>query len=198
MEKIQHKTLVSALLILALVSCNANSDNKAYRQLYLSKYAIDFPQTRAQYDRCRQKPVEPCRKLIEKAEDGKRRILSMGSSRAIEAAFNTIQEYCPDGSSEDEELCKGAIISLFLFDDEEKDRQIRALFTQLPQTVQSEIFGQSPYAWFSNRPQAKPWIQIIQSLPEVQLSTNDKNAVIQIFTHKLNLPLGGVSLLSGS
>lgn len=193
MDKISYRTLI--FLLLCISSCSDNDITSAFKALYLSKYAVEFPQNNAQYRNCINKPLPNCQLLIEKVQEGRNQLESLGSERAIRTAFRYINQYCPSGENRDEELCKGAIISFYFYNDDADDSLIRTLFSELSPIIQSEIFSQSSYEWFHNRQSTTPWIEIIENIPDEHMSRIYKDSTIRSIQSGVNNELRGIALI---
>lgn len=181
--------------VMGLFGCEGMTLNHAYRNLYLSKYAIEFPDDQATLDNCIATQLATCIKLYEAAREGKQLILSTKPTVALNHVLTAIQERCRPDEQFDVELCKGAVVSLYFFSEPAQDEIILETFKKFPPALQSTILTDSPYAWFSNRPQPKLWEHYIQSLPESDFPRISKQQVIRLFGASIEDHKHGVVLL---
>lgn len=181
MNRACHALLVCSMIVV-LAGCSEGFRlDQAYRSIYLSKYAIDFPDSATKLDNCRTRNVESCIQLYEDARNGKQKLLSINADKALSHTLETIQQHCLLQSDPDRELCHGAIMALYYFRTEQQDQRILESFRQFSPELRRLIFGNSQFAWFSNRTNREAWIKYVGSIPEELFVKVAKQAVVNYF-----------------
>jgi hypothetical protein len=194
---VRHRMLVGSLVTVVTVggACRDHSLEAAYRQLYVSKYAIEFPASEEELQRCRRDKIQPCLSLVERAREGKNSLLAMGPARALDLTLGTIVSTCPSQRQEREEVCLGAIIALYFFREPDQDERIRHSLLKADRKVLEKVFSRSLFAWYGNRPQPQLWVQALKDLPRDVFPGNGKDVVMQAFAALDGQVAGGVTLL---
>lgn len=162
------------------------SIEEAYQHIYLSKYAIEFPKNKDMLANCINQQIQPCLKLYENAKKGKQLLLSKNSEQALQLTLNTIFTSCRSEKDHQDQICKGAIISLYFFDKPEEDKVILDQLKTAHGSVLSKLLGPSQYAWYSNRPDPASWISHLESLPPDAFPRNGNQVIIEFFRHPLS------------
>lgn len=195
-KKLSVATLLAIIGLLAVSACGTDSLDDAYRRIYLAKYAVDFPSSEEELYRCESNRVKACLDLVAKATDGKRRLLAVEPSKALDRTLKTIVASCPLDDSDQQELCLGAIIALYFFTEPELDARMLRELMKADRAVLRKVFSPSMFGWYYNRPQPKAWVDAVSKLPSEDFPHDGKASVINAFGASGSAGLGdGVRLL---
>ena len=186
--------LLISSVIVNLSACRRPDYGQAYRDLYLTRYGVDFPSDPSSVESCLASGEAKCREVYERAKKAKQVIVSSRPTVALNDALNTVAERCSPEHI-DAQLCEGALVSFYFYTDPTQDEILLVAVKKYPAPVQSMIFGYSPYAWFSNRPQPKPWVDFIQTLPDSLFPRASKLQVLKAFQEPGQSQKHGVALL---
>lgn len=182
--------------LLALFGCGTDSLDNAYRHLYLTKYAVDFPASEKALDYCESNRVKACLDLVALATDGKRRLLAVEPDKALDRTLSTIVASCPLEGPDQQELCLGAIVALYFFREPDLDARMLRVLMKADRAVLRKVFSPSMFAWYYNRPQPKAWIDAVSKLPSDDFPRDGKASVLNAFGASESEGLGdGVRLL---
>lgn len=175
------RALALVWLLAALPGCSRGGLEQAYRDLYVSRHAIDFPSDQAALENCRSMRLTKCIAVYDQAKRGREAVLAAEPSKAMTHALDAAGERCLSGPRHDPELCEGALVSLYFFVDVAQDATLLDAMKRFQPGSQSVIFGGQPYEWFGNRPQPRLWVEFIQTLPESTFSRVSRRHVLELF-----------------
>lgn len=173
--------LLAVGAIFAASACRTDSLDEAYKRLYLSKYALDFPASEKDLDRCVRNKVKACLDLVETARKGKQLLQAVEPNKALQRTLETIIATCPSEEQSKQEACLGAIVALYFFREPEQDARILQKLIKADRQVLRKVFGPSPFAWYNNRPAPEVWIAALKELPPDYFPRNGKDPVLRAF-----------------
>ena len=154
-----------------------------FKQLTLSRLDRNFPAGEVALEKCRKNKEQLCLDVYAKVNQAKTALAGLAKSHA-DATFNTtlqtIEKSCEQSSHEHDQLCIGAIIALYFFNQPEHDKKIQTLVNSVAKKTFHRIFV-TRYEWYFNRADAEDWIEFINALPESKLHSSIKPAITRYF-----------------
>jgi hypothetical protein len=187
-----NKLLAFSLSLFLLCSCSspANADKelesklaKAYEDLYLSMYGLEFPPNEKVLETCKKNNIESCLRVYKKVQAAKKVIqdaIADDDTLALNSTLNKIVTKCADEKSGDDFTCVGAVVSLYFFDSEKYQRHIMDALSNSGSNSIKLVFSHQ-YPWFFNRPNPDKWIAFVNSLSDQMLPPTDKKITIEYF-----------------
>jgi hypothetical protein len=157
--------------------------DKAYEDLYSARFGLEYPPSKKDLDICKNKKIESCLRVYTAVQDAKKfihEVIERDESLALSDTLNKITVKCGVENSMKDLTCVGAVISLYFFDKEKYQQQIRDALTSSGNSVIKLVFSYR-YEWMYNRPDSDRWIAFVNSLPEPVMSHNEKEPFIEYF-----------------
>jgi len=167
--------------LLATVCVNHGSLEEAYRRLYLSTFALEFPSSKEAFDICTRNQVQSCLELVARAREGKEMLRAVEPQTALEHTLEVIGSACPREGPDQQEVCLGAIVALYFFREREQDALILRAVLNADRATQRKLLGPVPFAWHGNRPEPERWIDALSKLPDDAFPRTGKDAVLKGF-----------------
>jgi hypothetical protein len=188
--------LLAAIATLLLASaCHSDNLDNAFQRLHLSKFALGFPSSQEDLDRCVKNNDKQCLDLVAEARMGKERLLALAPENALDRTLETIVAACPSSDQSRQEVCLGAIIALYLFNAPEQDLRIRQALLKADRLILRRALNPSLFAWCNNRPKPEAWVEALKALPADHFPDGRKDAVIKGFAEPSPGANDGVRLL---
>jgi len=187
-----NKFLAFSLLLLSLCGCSgpANADKeleseltKAYEDLYLSMYGLEYPPNEKVLQTCKKNNIESCLRVYKKVQTAKKVVqnaIARDEPLALTTTLDKIVNKCSSEKSEDDFTCVGAVVSLYFFDKEKQQQQIMDALANLSSHSVKLVFNHQ-YPWFFNRPNPDQWIAFVNSLSDQMLPAMNKKIAIEYF-----------------
>ncbi len=186
----QTKFIVFGVFLGCIVSCKAVTNEQqdltfilqtSFNEIYLAKYGLDYPHSERSLNRCIQYDDKQCLYTYNQVVEGKKTILSLPESKALEATLDIIERSC---LSKYENIanctCYGGIMSLYFYNSLEQDAKILARVKKYPKKIRNMIFNNDFY-WYYNRPDHKVWVDYI-SVTDVDWEyKNQKKRISDMF-----------------
>lgn len=169
------RNIYTLLLILGLiVACNTHSKveqkdqqsltltlKKSFKNIYFAKGGLEYPHTKETLNACINSNDKPCLRVFKRVQEGKKTLKALSDPDTLNTTLDIIEETCLSGEDSMAMFtCYGGIMSFYFYSDPAQDAKILSRIKQFPKTIRNMIFNDEFY-WYSNRPDAEPWINYI-------------------------------------
>lgn len=182
-----HRSGVIAFLLLLISACDNKEDNTSakinidypsvYKSLWLVHNGKDYPGSRQGLELCQQYNNESCLDMIRRVKSGVYLLKRLEPNETLSHILQTMQQHCSKEVIESQRLCVGANNALFYFNTAEQDQKIIQSISKLGPYAWELIFS-TERNWFHNRPNIKPWLQLID---QSEFYTDTKLTIREFF-----------------
>jgi len=184
-----------SFLLISLISfgCTAATPdfneklNKAYEQLYLARFGLEYPPREDILRICLEKKLQDCLSVYNPVQEGKqtlRAAIAKDKAAVFTHLTNTIAQDCTKTDTKTEQQaifrCYGAVIAWYFFTDPVYNQKLQDILAHAPSTIAKIILG-TRYEWNYNRPQVDKLITLIKALPTDTLTDAEKQSIIRFF-----------------
>ena len=194
-RRLRPAVLAAIATLLSVSACQPDNLDDAYQRLHLSKFALGFPSTKEELDRCVKNNDKQCLDLVAAARKGKETLLALAPDKALDRTLETIVATCPLPEQSRQEVCLGAVIALYFFSEPEQDLRIRQALLKADRLTLQRALNPSLFAWCNNRPEPDEWVEALKALPADHFPDSRKDAVIKGFAEPSPQASDGVRLL---